>query len=77
MAPIKTWKNLFSATTRTNSKLDFFAPACVDGTPVRHPPTEAMFEGMSLWKGCLVGLFFDKRLPIHVVRAVVDKLWET
>ena len=26
-------------------------------------------------KGCLVGQFFDKRLPLHVVRAAVDKLW--
>ena len=54
--------------------LDFFAQPCVDGTPVIHPPAEAMFEGMSLWKGCLVGQFFDK--PIHVVRGAVDKLWE-
>ena len=75
MAPVKTWMNLFSAPTITNSTLDFFAPASVDGTPVIHPSVKVVFEGMSLWKGCLVGQFFDKRLPIHVVRIVVDKVW--
>ena len=75
IAPVKSWKNLFSAPSKTNATLDFFAPACVDGMPVIHPPDEAVFEGVSMWKGCLVGQFFDKRLPIHVVRASVDKLW--
>ena len=75
MAPVKTWKNFFSAPTITNSTLDFFSPSCVDGTPVIHPLDEAVFEGMSMWKGCLVGQFFDKHLPLHVVRAAVDKLW--
>ena len=75
MAPVKTWKTLFSDPTRTKSTLDFFAPARVEETPMIHPPAEAMFEGKSTWKGCLVGQFFDKRLSIHVVRATVDKLW--
>ena len=73
--PIKCWNNLFSAPTRTNPKLDFYAPACVDGVPEIHPPDEAVFEGVNMWKGCLVGQFFDRRLPIHVVRTMVDKLW--
>ena len=59
MAPVKTWKNLFSTPTRTNSTLYFLTPACVNGTHVIHPPAEAVFEGMSMWKGCLVGQFFD------------------
>ena len=69
------WKTFFSATTRTKSTLDFFAPARVDGSLVIHPPAKAVSEGMSMWKGCLVGQFFDKRLPLHVVKAKVDKLW--
>ena len=73
--PIKYWNNLFSAPIRSNPKLDFYAPASVDGVPEIHPPDEPVFEGVSMWKGCLVGQFFDKRLPIHVVRATVDKLW--
>ena len=38
---------------------------------------EAVAEGVKLWEGCLVGQFFDKRLPLHVVRAAVDRLWWT
>ena len=72
--PIKCWNNLFSAPIRINPKLDFYAPACVNGVPEIHPPDEAVFEGVNMWKGCLVGQFFDTRLPIHVVRAMVDKL---
>ena len=74
MAQVKTWKTFFTAPTRTKSMLDFFALARVEGMLMIHPPAEAVFEGMSLWKGCLVGQFFDKRLPIHVVRAVVNRL---
>ena len=73
--PIKYWNNLFSAPIRSNPKLDFYAPACVDGVPEIHPPDEAVFEGVNMWKGCLVGHFLYKRLPIHVVRATVNKLW--
>ena len=39
------------------------------------PPTEAVVEGMMLWEDCLVGQFFHKRLPLHVVRATIEKLW--
>ena len=73
--PIKQWTNLFSAPTSSNPKLEFYAPACVEGEPEIHPPAEAVLEGVSMWKNCLVGQFFDKRLPIHVVRTTVDKLW--
>ena len=34
-----------------------------------------MAKGTKLCEGCLVGQFFDKRLPLHVVRAAVDRLW--
>ena len=73
--PIKCWNNMFSAPTRSNPKLDYYAPTCVDGVPEIHPPDEAVFEDVSMWMGCLVAQFFDKRLPIHVVRATVDRLW--
>ena len=73
--PIKQWTNLFYAPTSSNTKLEFYAPACVEGEPEIHPPAEAVLEGVSMWKSCLVGQFFDKRLPIHVVRTTVDKLW--
>ena len=35
----------------------------------------ALVEGMGIWEGCLVGQFFDKRLPVHVVRSLVERLW--
>ena len=74
-ASLPSWKSLFSANSGTKSSLGFFALERVDGKPVIHPPAEAMVEGMKLWEGCLVGQFFDKRLPLHVVRAAVEKLW--
>ena len=39
------------------------------------PPAEAVAEGIGLWEGSLVGQFFDKRLPLHVVRSFVERLW--
>ena len=71
-ASLLSWKSLFSANSATKSLLGFFAPERVDGKPVIHPPVEAVVEGMKLWEGFLVGQFFDKRLPLHVVRAAVD-----
>ena len=72
---ISGWKSLFSAKTVTKSPLEFVAPEIVNGKPVIEPPTEAVVEGMMLWEDCLVGQFFDKRLPLHVVRAAIEKLW--
>ena len=51
--PIKCWNNLFSAPIRTNPKLDFYAPACVDGVLEIHPPDEAVFEGGKHVEGML------------------------
>ena len=28
-----------------------------------------------IWEGCIFGQFLDKRLPLHVVRSLVDRLW--
>ena len=75
LASIPSWKSLFSAKTVTKSPLEFVAPEIVNGKPVIEPPTEAVVEGMMLWEDCLVGQFFDKRLPLHVVRAAIEKLW--
>ena len=58
--PIKNWNKLFSAPIRSNPKLDFYAPACIDGVPEIHPPYEAVFEGVSMWKGSLVGQFLTR-----------------
>ena len=41
---IKYWNNMFLAPSRANPKLDFYAPACVDGVPEIHPSDEAVFE---------------------------------
>ena len=72
---ISGWKSLFSAKTVTKSPLEFVAPEIVNGKPMIEPPAEAVIEGMMLWEDCLVGQFFDKRLPLHVVRAAIEKLW--
>ena len=72
---ISGWNSLFSAKAVTKSPLEFVAPEIVDGKPVIEPPAEVVVEGMMLWEDCLVGQFFDKRLPLHVVRAAIEKLW--
>ena len=76
-APLPSWKSLFTSTANsgTKSPLEYFAPTRVNGKPVIQPPVDAVAEGTKLWEGCLVGQFFDKRLPLHVVRAAVEKLW--
>ena len=74
-ASIPSWKSQFSAKSVTKSPLEFVAPEIVNGKPVIEPPAEAVVEGMMLWEDCLVGQFFDKRLPLHVVRAAIEKLW--
>ena len=76
-APLPSWKSLFTSTANsgTKSPLEYFAPTRVDGKPVIQPPVDTVAEGTKLWEGCLVGQFFDKRLPLHVVRAAVEKLW--
>ena len=58
--PIKHWSNLFSAPTSSNPKLEFYAPACVEGEPEIHPPAEAILEGVSMWKSRLVGNFLTR-----------------
>ena len=40
-----------------------------------NPPPEAVAEGVGIWEGSLVGQFLDKRLPLHVVRSFVERLW--
>ena len=69
------WKSLFSIPSRSSSPLVFSIPSRVNGRLVVKPPDEAVFEGVGLWQGCLVGQFFDKRIPLHVVKLVVDRLW--
>ena len=69
------WKSLFSIPSRSSSPLVFSIPSRVNGRLGVKPPDEAVFEGVGLWQGCLVGQFFDKRIPLHVVKLVVDRLW--
>ena len=69
------WKSLFVGRPKSCVLLVFSSPSRVDGKMIINPPAEAMVEGVGIWEGCLVGQFFDKRLPIHVVRSFVDRLW--
>ena len=47
----------------------------MDGKKIIQPPAAAVLEGVEFWEGSLVGQFFDKGLPLHVVRSIVDRLW--
>ena len=69
------WSSLFVNCPKSCSPLAFYSPTIVDGKVTITPPAEAVVEGVGLWEGSLVGQFFDKRLPLHVVRSLVERLW--
>ena len=75
LAPVKSWKALFSMPAKTYGPLQLSRPHKSDGKFVVKPPEEAVMEGIDMWKGCLVGQFLDKRLPFPMVRSLVNKLW--
>ena len=69
------WRSLFVNRPKSCSPLAFYNPTTVDGKVTINPPPEAVVEGVGLWEGSLVGQFFDKRLPLHVVRSFIERLW--
>ena len=69
------WRSLFVNRPKSCTPLVFSNPARVDGKVIINPPSEAVEEGLGIWEGCLVGQFFDKRLPLHVVKTLVERLW--
>ena len=69
------WRSLFVNRPKSCSSLAFYKPSTVDGKVTINPPPEAVAEGVGLWEGSLVGQFFDRRLPLHVVRSFVERLW--
>ena len=69
------WRSLFVNRPKSCSPLAFYSPTTVDGKVTINPPAEAVVEGVGLWEGSLVGQFFDKRLPLHVVSSLVERLW--
>ena len=68
------WRSLFVNRPKSYSSLAFFNPSTVDGKVTINPPPEAVAEGVGIWEGSLVGQFFNKRLPLHVVRSFVKRL---
>ena len=69
------WRSLFVKRPKSCSTLAFYKPSKLDGKVTVNPPPEAVAEGVGLWEGSLVGQFFDKRLPVHVVKSFVERLW--
>ena len=69
------WRSLFTGRPKSCAPLVFSSPSRVDGKMIINPPAEAVVKGVGIWEGCLVGQFFDKRLSLHVVRSIVDRLW--
>ena len=69
------WKALFTGHPKSSSPLVFSIPSRVDGKMIINPPAEVVAEGVGIWEGCIVGQFLHKRLPLHVVRSLVDRLW--
>ena len=47
----------------------------MNGKLTINPLAEVVVEGVGIWEGSLVGQFFDKRLPLHVVWSLVEWLW--
>ena len=69
------WRSLFVNRPKSYTPLVFSNPTRVDGKVIINPPVEAVVKGVGIWEGCLVGQFFDKLLPLHVVRSLVERLW--
>ena len=69
------WRSLFMNRPKPCSTLAFYNPSTVDGKVTVNPPPEAVAEGVGIWEGSLVGQFFDKRLPLHVIKSFVERLW--
>ena len=69
------WRSLFVNRPKSYTPLVHSNPARVNGKVIINPPSEAVEEGLGIWEGCLVGQFFDKRLPLHVVKILVERLW--
>ena len=69
------WRSLFVNRPKSCSSLAYFNPTTVDGKLTINPPPEAMAERVGICEGVLVGQFLDKRLPLHVVRSFVERLW--
>ena len=69
------WRSLFVNRLKSCSTLPFYKPSKLDGKMTVNPPPEAVAEGVGLWEGSLVGQFFVKRLPVHVVKSFVERLW--
>ena len=71
----KNWRSIFVNRPKSCSFLSFYNPSTVDGKLTINPPPEAVAEGVGIWEGSLVGQFLDKRLPLHVIRSFVERLW--
>ena len=71
----KNWRSLFVNRPKSCSSLAFYNPSTVDGKLTINPPPEAVAEGVGMWEGSLVGQFLDKRLPLHVIRSFIERLW--
>ena len=69
------WRSLFADGPKSYAPLVFSSPSIVDGKTVIIPPAGAVLEGVEFWEGCIVGQSLDKRLPLHVVRSIFDRLW--
>jgi hypothetical protein len=70
----KEWSGLFK-NERTMGNLEFFEPKKVGGRTFITPPDEAVEEGISRWRSCLVGQLMDKSLPYFLVKKVAASMW--
>lgn len=57
-------------------KLEYFEPIMSGGRVIVSPLEEDIEEGISKWKLCLVGQFFDKPLPFYFVKKSVAIMWK-
>ena len=69
------WRSLFANRPKSCSQLAYYNPSTLDGKVTINPPPEAVVEGVGIWEGSLVGQFLDKRLPLHLVKSFVGRLW--
>ena len=60
----------------SKARLQVFAPTILDDGSVRVSlPSAVVEKGVKEWEFCLVGYYFNTRLPFSVISSILKKLW--
>lgn len=57
-------------------KFEYHAPEKIQGKIVIKPPLSVDLQGRKAWENCLVGYFFEKRVPFHSMEYHANRKWK-